>query len=125
MPDAWESGLDVVRAVQDRVDAGKTESGARGGSGSKPLAENPRSLTTPGAGLSQVLLSRAVCSAANATREQPEHPRTHRMAFGFPQSTVSSSRRAGWSVPAWAEQRQGPNLPSTLFVAPGSASGWS
>ncbi|MCB9429727.1 MAG: glycosyltransferase family 2 protein [Actinobacteria bacterium] len=100
MLDAWESGSDVVWAVRgDRVDAGKTESGAAKGF-SKLLAENSEIPNYPGAGPSQVLLSRAVLAQLRTLRESNRNILGLIAWLGFPQSTVSfqqESRAVGTS----------------------------
>lgn len=96
----WEAGHDVVWAVRgERVDAGRSESGAAKGF-SKMLADNSEIPNYPGAGPSQVLLSSAVLEQLRLLREGNRNILGLIAWLGFPQTTIGfqqESRAVGTS----------------------------
>ncbi len=96
----WESGHDVVWAVRGvRVDAGRSETGAAKGF-SRLLADNSEIPNYPGAGPSQVLMSRTVLENLRQLREGNRNILGLIAWLGFPQTTIGfeqESRAVGTS----------------------------
>jgi glycosyltransferase involved in cell wall biosynthesis len=91
---AWRDGHDVVWAVRgQRVDAGRTESGAAKGF-SRFLADNSEIPNYPAAGPSQVLMSRAVLNQLRELREGNRNILGLIAWLGFPQTTIAFTQES-------------------------------